>query len=111
MASMPPPNSALAQLAEALSEEDARELTRVFLKEYPALRERLGCGNPKTGRLAAHSLKSSAQHMGATALAGRMAELERRLEKPGAEVTPQDLAAIDRDFEVEAAPLRAFAGE
>ena len=111
MNSVPPPNPSLARLAAALSEEDARELARMFLKEFPGLRKALGSGTQREARLAAHSLKSSAQHMGAEALAERMADLEHRLEDPAAKVAPEDLEAVDRDFESQAASLRAFAGE
>jgi HPt (histidine-containing phosphotransfer) domain-containing protein len=110
MASVPPPNPTLARLVATLSEEDARELARMFLSEFPALRKALAHSSAQEARIAAHSLKSSAQHMGAGALAGRLAELEQRLERPGAAVTPEDLAGIDRDFAAMAEPLRAFAG-
>jgi HPt (histidine-containing phosphotransfer) domain-containing protein len=111
MPSIPPPNPTLAHLAAALSEEDARELVRIFLSEFPTLREALANGNRRQSYLAAHSLKSSAQHMGLTALAERMSELERRLEESDAALDAEDVAGIDRDFEQEAASLRAFAGE
>ncbi len=111
MASVPPPNPTLARLAATLSDADARELVRMFLREYPSLRDALAHGNSKQARLAAHSLKSSAQHMGATALANRMAGLEERLEKPGASVAAEDVAAADRDFAAEEEALRAFADE
>ena len=110
MPPVPPPNSTLAHLAAALSEEDARELVRIFLSEFPGLRNALAKGNRRQGYLAAHSLKSSAQHMGLSALAERMTDLERRLEDADTAVTEDDLIAIDRDFEKDAAPLRAFAG-
>jgi HPt (histidine-containing phosphotransfer) domain-containing protein len=109
MPSIPPPNPTLAHLAAALSEEDARELVRIFLTEFPALRAAMATGNRRQSYLAAHSLKSSAQHMGLTALAERMMELERRLEESDAATTPEDMAAIDRDFEQDAGPLRAYA--
>lgn len=83
----------------------------MFLREFPVLRKALERGTPREAQLAAHSLKSSAQHMGAMALAERMAELERRLGEPGAAVAAGDLEAVDRDFEAQAASLRAFAGE
>jgi hypothetical protein len=110
MPSVPPPNPTLAHLAAALSEEDARELVRIFLAEFPALREALATGNRRQGYLAAHSLKSSAQHMGLISLAERMAELELRLEDSAGTVSAGDLAGIDQDFGREAPSLRAFAG-
>jgi HPt (histidine-containing phosphotransfer) domain-containing protein len=106
---VPPPNPTLVHLAAALSEDDARELVRIFLSEFPGLRKTLANGNRRECYLAAHSLKSSAQHMGLIALAERMTDLERRLEDSATSVGPEDLAAVDRDFEQEAASLRAFA--
>jgi HPt (histidine-containing phosphotransfer) domain-containing protein len=111
MGSVPPPNPTLARLAATLSPEDARELARLFLHEFPALRQALEQGTPKEAKLAAHSLKSSAQHMGATALADRLAELEQRLDRPGAAVSPEDLAGVDRDYASEAGQLREFAND
>jgi HPt (histidine-containing phosphotransfer) domain-containing protein len=106
---VPPPNPTLVHLAAALSEEDARELVRIFLSEFPGLRRALANGNRRECYLAAHSLKSSAQHMGLIALAERMTDLEQRLEDSATSIGPEDLTAIDRDFEQEEASLRAFA--
>ena len=109
MPPVPPPNPTLAHLAAALSDEDARELVRIFLNEFPGLRTALAKGNRRECYLAAHSLKSSAQHMGLIALAERMTDLEQRLEDSEITLSPEDLAAIDRDFERDAGLLRAFA--
>jgi HPt (histidine-containing phosphotransfer) domain-containing protein len=102
----PPPN-----LAAALSEDDARELVRIFLTEFPALRATMSRGNQRECYMAAHSLKSSAQHMGLEALAERAANLETRLAEPGATIDPADLAGITQDFEDHAESLRGFVGE
>jgi len=110
MTSSQAPNPTLARLAAALSEDDARELVRTFLREFPGYRQQLASGDSKRCKIAAHSLKSSAQHMGAFALAERMAELELRLERRDASVTLEDLAGTDRDFEAAAGPLRAYSG-
>jgi HPt (histidine-containing phosphotransfer) domain-containing protein len=111
MPPVPPPNPTLAHLAAALSDEDARELVRIFLAEFPSLRKALATGNRRECYLAAHSLKSSAQHMGLMALAERMTDLEQRLEDSATTLSPEDVAAIDRDFDQEAGSLRAFAAE
>ncbi len=105
----PPPNPTLAHLASALSEEDARELVRIFLAEFPTLQETMSRGDQRACYMAAHSLKSSAQHMGLEALAERAAGLETRLADPGARIEPEDLEGINRDFELQADGLRAFA--
>jgi HPt (histidine-containing phosphotransfer) domain-containing protein len=105
----PPPNPTLAHLASALSEEDARELVRLFLSEFPALRDTMARGNQRQCYMAAHSLKSSAQHMGLDALAERAADLEARLAQPGAAIGPVDLEGITRDFEQQADGLRSYA--
>jgi HPt (histidine-containing phosphotransfer) domain-containing protein len=106
-----PPNPTLAHLAAALSDDDARELVRIFLNEFPALRETLAGGTQRARYMAAHSLKSSAQHMGLEALADRAAQLETRLAAPGAVLEPADLAGLTQDFEVQAEALRAYAGD
>jgi HPt (histidine-containing phosphotransfer) domain-containing protein len=104
----PPPNPTLAHLAAALSEDDARELVRIFLSEFPALQQTMSRGNQRECYMAAHSLKSSAQHMGLEALAERAANLETRLAEPGARINSADLAGITQDFELQADGLRAF---
>ena len=108
---MPAPNPTLAHLAAALSEDDARELVRIFLQEFPSLHGMLASGDRRQCYLAAHSLKSSAQHMGLFALADRLAALESHLEEPGSAVTPEDLKGVERDFAQEAESLRTFAAE
>jgi hypothetical protein len=49
--------------------------------------------------------------MGLMALAERMTDLEQRLEDSATTLSPEDVAAIDRDFDQEAGSLRAFAAE
>ncbi len=105
------PNPTLAHLASALSEDDARELVRIFLGEFPGLRRAMSSGTERERYLAAHSLKSSAQHMGLEALAERAAALEIRLSVPGTAIRAEDLDGITRDFEEHAAPLRIFAAD
>jgi HPt (histidine-containing phosphotransfer) domain-containing protein len=104
----PPPNPTLAHLAAALSEDDARELVRIFLTEFPALRDTMSRGSPRECYMAAHSLKSSAQHMGLEALAERAAGLETRLGEPGTTIAAEDIAGLDRDFAEQAEALRGF---
>ena len=107
----PPPNPTLAHLAAALSENDARESVRIFLSEFPTLRESMSHGSQRECYMAAHSLKSSAQHMGLEALAERAAQLETRLAEPGAAISADDLAGITQDFEGQAESLRGFVSD
>jgi HPt (histidine-containing phosphotransfer) domain-containing protein len=106
-----PPNPTLVHLASALSEDDARELVRIFLAEFPSLLGTMSGGNQRACYMAAHSLKSSAQHMGLEVLAERAADLETRLAEPGAAINAADLAGITRDFELQAESLRIFAAD
>jgi HPt (histidine-containing phosphotransfer) domain-containing protein len=105
----PPPNRTLAHLAAHLSEDDTRELVRIFLAEFPALHASLGKADVREAFVAAHSLKSSAQQMGLADLARRMAEMEAELAEGGGPVAPEALDAVRQEFERESAPLRAFA--
>lgn len=103
------PNAAVQMLVDELGVESTRELVEIYLKEFAKLREQLASGDRKLQRFAAHSLKSSAHHMGAIALSDMMARYEERLEQPtGAALTADEVAAADREFEVVAAPLRTF---
>jgi HPt (histidine-containing phosphotransfer) domain-containing protein len=104
----PAPNEALAELATLLSVEDARDLVRLYLGDFPGMMEALTTGPGKDHLRLAHSMKSSSQYMGAHALANRFADLEQRLSLPGETITPADLAALAADFEQVAGPLRAF---
>ena len=111
MPNTPPPNEALAELAEVLGEENVRALVRTFLKDFPGSILELSNPARKERHRAAHSMKSNARLMGAMDLSTRMAQLEQRLESvQGADVTAADLAAINAEFEKVAGPLRAFVG-
>ncbi|MES2693271.1 MAG: Hpt domain-containing protein [Verrucomicrobiota bacterium] len=107
----PPPNSALAELAAVLGDDNVRTLARTFLRDFPISQRDLG-GGERTNRLRlAHSMKSNSRLMGATELSTYMARLEDSLSKPdGADVTPADLAAIDAMYQQIAAQLREFVG-
>jgi HPt (histidine-containing phosphotransfer) domain-containing protein len=109
MAHVPPPNSAISELASALGEESARELAEVFLTSFEAVFRDLYSGDHSERKRAAHSLKSSARIVGASDLSGRMAELEARLTNSTGDVTPEDIAATRADFDQIAGPLRAYA--
>lgn len=105
----PPPNAALAELADVLGEDNVRTLVRTFLRDFPVSFNTLSTGDRKNRHRIAHSMKSNSRLMGASTLSDRMAELEARLaDNEQAEVTPADLAAITADFEAIAGPLRAF---
>lgn len=112
MSSAPPPNEELAELAAVLGEDNVRTLVRTFLRDFPvSFAELSGPGDRKNRHRIAHSMKSNSRLMGAHALSQRMAALETRLEQPGGtDVTDDDLALIDRDYQIIAAPLRHFVG-
>jgi HPt (histidine-containing phosphotransfer) domain-containing protein len=106
----PPPNPALGELAAVIGDEAAREIVRLFLDDFPGSVSRLGEGASEEQHRVAHGLKSSALHMGATALSARMAEIERVLGRPGGAVGPEQIAAAVADFEAAAPELRRYAG-
>jgi HPt (histidine-containing phosphotransfer) domain-containing protein len=105
----PAPNEALDELVSILGEDDTRELVRSFLRDFPDQLRQLAIGDREQRRRVAHSLKSSSRHMGADALARKMAALETRLSHVEAEVSQEDLAATVSEFEKVAGGLRAFA--
>jgi HPt (histidine-containing phosphotransfer) domain-containing protein len=109
MPHVPPPNSAIAELASALGEDSARELAEMFLTSFEAVLRDLNGGDREERKRAAHSLKSSARIVGASALSARMAELESRLTNTKDDVTPRDISATLEDFERIAVQLRAYA--
>lgn len=112
MSTSPPPNAALAELADVLGEDNVRTLVGTFLRDFPGSFNQLSGGDRKNRHRIAHSLKSNSRLMGAIALSERMAALEARLDSEnGADVTPQDLAAISAEFANVAGPLRKFIGE
>ena len=111
MSNVPPPNAALAELAEVLGEDNVRTLVRTFLRDFPISLSELSGGDRKDRHRIAHSMKSNTRLVGALELSHRMAALEARLDRPdGGDVTPADLAAIAGEYEAVAAPLRAFTG-
>lgn len=108
----PPPSSALVELANVIGEDNVRTLVRTFLREFPLALKNLGSGERKDRHRVAHGMKSNSRLMGALPLSQRMAEIEGRLSTPdGADVTREELAAIAREYEEIAAPLRKFVGE
>jgi HPt (histidine-containing phosphotransfer) domain-containing protein len=112
MSSVPPPNPALAELADLLGEDNVRTLVKTFLRDFPVSIKELAGGDRKNRHRIAHSMKSNSRLVGATDLSQRMAALEARLEQPeGPDVTPDDLAAIAREYDRIVGPLRKFAGQ
>ena len=108
---MSQPKAALAELAEVLGEDNVRTLVRTFLRDFPVSFSELSGGDRANRHRIAHSMKSNTRLVGAMELSQRMAALETRLEQAGGgDITPEDLAAISREYEVIAAPLRAFTG-
>ena len=108
--SLTPPNDAIRDLAAVLGDEATREVVRLFLDDFPLSIGRLGTGSREEQARVAHGLKSSALHMGALHLSGRMAELESRLGKPGGAVSEADLAGARADFGAIAPLLSTYAG-
>lgn len=111
MPSPPPPNEALAELAEVLGDDNVRTLVRTFLRDFPNSFNELKVGERKNRHRVAHSMKSNSRLMGALELSRLMAELEARLDADGPDVGPQDLTDISAEFETIAGPLRAFVGD
>jgi HPt (histidine-containing phosphotransfer) domain-containing protein len=110
MPSSPPPNEALAELAEVLGDDNVRTLVRTFLRDFPVSFSELKNGDRQNQHRVAHSMKSNSRLMGALELSQRMAKLEAHLENEGATVSAQELTEISAEFEAIAVPLRAFVG-
>ena len=108
--SAPPPNNSIRELEAVLGGEATRDLVRLFLAEFPVSVRGLESGGRRDRMMVAHGLKSSALHMGAATLSGRMAALESRLDTPGGTVTEEDIAGALADFEGIAPGLRLYAG-
>lgn len=110
--SSPVPNETLAELSEVLGVDNVKTLVRTFLREFPVTIDELATGNRKDQHRFAHSMKSNARLMGAHALSRHMAELEARLlEEKGAPPSAEEIAAIKREYETVAAPLRTFVAD
>ena len=111
MATVPPPNDALRDLAAVLGDDNVRALVRTFLRDFPGLLRELGGGERKNRHRVAHSMKSNSRLVGALTLSRRMADIEARLEVPdGRDVSPEELVSLTAEYETIAAPLRAFVG-
>lgn len=103
-----PPNEAIAHLISALDLEDTCQVIQTYLRECEREVRRIPTTDRTTQQRIAHSLKSSSAQMGALALSARMAAIEKRLPAGGAEVSAEEAASLLADFELTAAPLRAF---
>ena len=105
-----PPNSAVAILVDELGIESTRELVQIYLREFDRLNHELNSGDRQRQHFAAHSLKSSAHHMGAIGLAELMGELEDRLSNPeGTPLTETDFDNVITEFAATSGVLRTFA--
>jgi len=108
--SFPPARNAIRELAGVLGDEATREVVRLFLDDFPVSIRKLGTAGREEQVMIAHGLKSSALHMGALELSGRMAELESRLDAPGETISKAELAGAIADFGAVAPVLRQYAG-
>jgi HPt (histidine-containing phosphotransfer) domain-containing protein len=107
-----PPTAELADLAEGLGHENVRMLVRTFLRDFPQSLLELARGDRRTQHRQAHSLKSNTRLIGMHELSARLSLLEDRLaEEHGADLTPQELAALETEFAAVAAVLQEFARE
>lgn len=96
-------------LVDELGVESTRELVQIYLREFERLSAELASGDRNRQHFAAHSLKSSAHHMGAISLGELMAGLEERLMDPkGTALTARDTDQVAVEFAVTAGALRAF---
>src|ERR1700685_1780593 len=79
LSALPPPNQALADLAQLVGTDAAKEIVRLSLDSCPeSIRELRASGRQDQMRIA-HGLQSSALHMGAARLAERIGEGEGKL--------------------------------
>ncbi|MBC7365985.1 MAG: Hpt domain-containing protein [Undibacterium sp.] len=102
-AAIPPPTLELAELSAVLGPANTREVTRTFLHDTPQLIADLArVIASETGdspcQLAAHSLKSTAQLVGAHALSALAAALEARLIAAGPAPTPAEIEIFRAEF-------------
>jgi HPt (histidine-containing phosphotransfer) domain-containing protein len=112
MSTVPPPNEALAELATVLGDENVRTLVRTFLRDFPVSFRELCSGGRKDRHRIAHSMKSNSRLMGAHRLSQRMAAIEARLSQDEmADITADDLTAIQAEFDAIAETLRVFVGQ
>lgn len=106
---LPPPNPAIAELAQGLGPEDARDLVGMFLSGFDPTITALRSADREEQRRAAHSLKSSARIVGLLELSHLMGEIEERLGRASGAVTTADLAKARELFTAGAVALKAFA--
>lgn len=110
MPSVPPPTEELAELVAVLGDENVRTLVRTFLRDFPVSLRDLAISDRKNCHRIAHSLKSNSRLMGAHQLSQRMAGIEARLATPdGADVAPDEIAAITDDYAAIEKPLKQYA--
>jgi HPt (histidine-containing phosphotransfer) domain-containing protein len=106
---MTPSNPMLESLIETIGENDTREIVQMFLREFPAALRKLVVDAPGDAGREVHGLKSTARHMGAEALAVRLADLELRFrQNPEARLTHEDVRGLAEEFDKAAAMLRPF---
>jgi HPt (histidine-containing phosphotransfer) domain-containing protein len=105
----PPPNLALKDLASLVGDDAAREIVRLFLQTFPESIQSLRTSSRSDQMRIVHGLKSSALHMGADRLTGRITAIEDKLTEPGMTLGAGDIAAAMAEFESFAVNLRSYA--
>ena len=113
-AGLPPPTAELAELADTLGLDDAREVARLFLHDAPRLiadlaDPRLAESGVPRGQVAAHTLKSTARLVGAHPLAALAAALESAFIAGRPAPGPHELDAVRAEFDRIRTGLAAFA--
>lgn len=104
------PNDRLANLIAVLGNEETRELVRLFLTSAPKLLADIAGSDAERARRAAHSLKSSAQQMGASDISEQARELENRLAEGGPLPSKPEIALLQARFRSVEKRLRGYAG-
>ena len=106
---MSPPNPSLTELATVVGAENARQLVRTFLRDFPVSLSQLSGGERRNRHRLVHSMRGSSSVVGALGLAEQLGELEARLADDAMpDLTALEIDRIAAEFETNARPLRDF---
>ncbi|MEO6244086.1 MAG: hypothetical protein ABIQ12_01515 [Opitutaceae bacterium] len=107
----PPPNPSLLELAAVVGEDNARNLVRTFLRDFPSALGALPLAERKTQHRLIHSMKSSTRVVGASDFSQKLAGLEAKLAEASLpDLTSAEIQHLVVEFEAIATPLREFVG-